>query len=65
LTQWRQFEEETNSHPSQMAKYFSSPSKSTNSMYSEDEIYYLLGENDSMKRLINEVPIVITFTLCY
>lgn len=48
-----------------MAKYFSSPSKSTHSMYSEDEIYYLLGENDSMKRLINEVPIIIAFTLCY
>ncbi|XP_077072774.1 putative G-protein coupled receptor 156 [Siphateles boraxobius] len=59
LTQWRQFEEETNSHPSQMAKYFSSPSKSTNSMYSEDEIYYLLGENDSMKKLINEKNAVI------
>ncbi|KAK9969693.1 hypothetical protein ABG768_027845 [Culter alburnus] len=59
LTQWRQFEEETNSHPSQMAKYFSSPSKSTHSMYSEDEIYYLLGENDSMKRLINEKNAVI------
>lgn len=59
LTQWRHFEEETNSHPSQMAKYFSSPSKTTNSMYSEDEIYYLLGENDSMKRLINEKNAVI------
>ncbi|XP_059355647.1 probable G-protein coupled receptor 156 [Carassius carassius] len=59
LTQWRQFEEETNSHPSQMAKYFSSPSKTTHSMYSEDEVYYLLGENDSMKRLINEKNAVI------
>ncbi|XP_052005107.1 probable G-protein coupled receptor 156 [Xyrauchen texanus] len=59
LTQWRQFEEETNSHPSQMAKYFSSPSKTTHSMYSEDEIYYLLGENDSMKRLINEKNAII------
>uniref|UniRef100_A0A671M7Q0 Probable G-protein coupled receptor 156 n=1 Tax=Sinocyclocheilus anshuiensis TaxID=1608454 RepID=A0A671M7Q0_9TELE len=59
LTQWRQFEEETNSHPSQMAKYFSSPSKTTHSMYSEDEIYYLIGENDSMKRLINEKNAVI------
>ncbi|XP_043085526.1 probable G-protein coupled receptor 156 isoform X2 [Puntigrus tetrazona] len=59
LTQWRQFEEETNSHPSQMAKYFSSPSKTTHSMYSEDEIYYLLGENDTMKRLINEKNAVI------
>lgn len=59
LTQWRQFEEETNSHPSQMAKYFSSPSKTMSSMYSEDEIYYLLGENDSMKRLINEKNAII------
>ncbi|XP_051998902.1 probable G-protein coupled receptor 156 [Xyrauchen texanus] len=59
LTQWRQFKEETNSHPSQMAKYFSSPSKTTNSMYSEDEIYYLLGENDSMRRLINEKNAII------
>ncbi|XP_052461432.1 probable G-protein coupled receptor 156 isoform X1 [Carassius gibelio] len=59
LTQWRQFEEETNSHPSQMSKYFSSPSKTTHSMYSEDEIYYLLGENDSMKRLISEKNAVI------
>uniref|UniRef100_A0A8C1H5Q2 G protein-coupled receptor 156 n=1 Tax=Cyprinus carpio carpio TaxID=630221 RepID=A0A8C1H5Q2_CYPCA len=59
LTQWRQFEEETNSHPSQMAKYFSSPSKTTHSMYSEDEVYYLLGENDSMKRLISEKNAVI------
>ncbi|XP_036426582.1 probable G-protein coupled receptor 156 [Colossoma macropomum] len=59
LTQWRQFEEEVNPHPSQMAKYFSSPSKSLRSMYSEDEIYYLLGENDSMKRLISEKNAVI------
>ncbi|XP_016098834.1 probable G-protein coupled receptor 156 [Sinocyclocheilus grahami] len=59
LIQWRQFEEETNSHSSQMAKYFSSPSKTTHSMYSEDEIYYLLGENDSMKRLISEKNAVI------
>ncbi|KAA0715978.1 G-protein coupled receptor 156 [Triplophysa tibetana] len=59
LTQWRQFEEETNSHPSQMAKYFSSPSKTMSSMYSEDEIYYLLGENDSMKRLIIEKNTII------
>ncbi|KAG9271690.1 putative G-protein coupled receptor 156 [Astyanax mexicanus] len=59
LTQWRQFEEEVNPHPSQMAKYFSSPSKSLRSMYSEDEVYYLLGENDSMKRLISEKNAVI------
>ncbi|XP_028250216.1 probable G-protein coupled receptor 156 isoform X1 [Parambassis ranga] len=53
LTQWRQFEEDQN-NPSQMAKYFSSPSKSQPSVYSQDEIYYLLGENSSMKKLINE-----------
>lgn len=38
-----------------MAKYFSSPSKSQPSVYSQDEIYYLLGENNSMKKLLNEV----------
>lgn len=52
--QWRQFEEDQN-NPSQMAKYFSSPSKSQASVYSQDEIYYLLGENNSMKKLLNEV----------
>lgn len=54
LTQWRQFEEDQN-NPSQMAKYFSSPSKSQPSVYSQDEIYFLLGENSSMKKLLNEV----------
>lgn len=54
LTQWRQFEEDQN-NPSQMAKYFSSPSKSQPSVYSQDEVYYLLGENSSMKKLLNEV----------
>lgn len=54
LTQWRRFEEEHN-NLSQMAKYFSSPSKSVHSVYSQDEVYYLLGENNSMKRLLNEV----------
>ncbi|XP_067459851.1 probable G-protein coupled receptor 156 isoform X1 [Thunnus thynnus] len=58
LTQWRQFEEDQN-NPSQMAKYFSSPSKSQPSVYSQDEIYYLLGENNSMKKLINEKNAVI------
>uniref|UniRef100_A0A096M0Q7 G protein-coupled receptor 156 n=1 Tax=Poecilia formosa TaxID=48698 RepID=A0A096M0Q7_POEFO len=53
LTQWRQFEEDQN-NPSQMAKYFSSPSKSQPSVYSQDEIYFLLGENSSMKKLLNE-----------
>uniref|UniRef100_A0A8C6U0C3 G protein-coupled receptor 156 n=1 Tax=Neogobius melanostomus TaxID=47308 RepID=A0A8C6U0C3_9GOBI len=58
LTQWRQFEEDQN-NPSQMAKYFSSPSKSQTSLYSQDEIYYLLGENTSMKKLLNEKNAVI------
>ncbi|KAK5861120.1 hypothetical protein PBY51_022539 [Eleginops maclovinus] len=53
LTQWRQFEEDQN-NPSQMAKYFSSPSKSLPSVYSQDEMYYVLGENNSMKKLLNE-----------
>lgn len=51
LTQWRQFEEDINPHPSHMAKYFSSKSLRS----SENDIYYLLGEYDSMKRLISEV----------
>ncbi|KAK7939259.1 hypothetical protein WMY93_002585 [Mugilogobius chulae] len=58
LTQWRQFEEDQN-NPSQMAKYFSSPSKSQTSLYSQEEIYYLLGENNSMKKLLNEKNAVI------
>uniref|UniRef100_A0A3P9HP81 G protein-coupled receptor 156 n=1 Tax=Oryzias latipes TaxID=8090 RepID=A0A3P9HP81_ORYLA len=58
LTQCRQFEEDQN-NPSQMAKYFSSPSKSQASMYSHDEIYYLLGENDSMKKLLSEKNVAI------
>lgn len=57
LTQWRQFEEDQN-NPSQMAKYFSSPSKSQPSVYSQDEIFYLLGENSSMKKLLNEVTLL-------
>ncbi|KAI5106851.1 putative G-protein coupled receptor 156, partial [Silurus meridionalis] len=55
LTQWRQFEEDVNPHPSHMAKYFSSKSLRS----SENDIYYLLGEYDSMKRLINEKDAVI------
>ncbi|XP_059199112.1 probable G-protein coupled receptor 156 [Centropristis striata] len=58
LTQWRQFEEDQN-NPSQMAKYFSSPSKSQPSVYSQDEMYYLLGENNSMKKLLTEKNAVI------
>ncbi|XP_072300621.1 probable G-protein coupled receptor 156 isoform X1 [Eucyclogobius newberryi] len=58
LTQWRQFEDDQN-NPSQMAKYFSSPSKSQASVYSQEEIYFLLGENNSMKKLLNEKNAVI------
>ncbi|XP_061580418.1 probable G-protein coupled receptor 156 [Cololabis saira] len=58
LTQWRQFEEDQND-PSQMAKYFSSPSKSQASAYSQDEVFYLLGENSSMKKLLTEKNAVI------
>ncbi|KAK2849767.1 hypothetical protein Q7C36_008550 [Tachysurus vachellii] len=55
LTQWRQFEEDLNPHSSHMAKYFSSKSLRS----SENDIYYLLGEYDSMKRLISEKDAVI------
>ncbi|KAL6100952.1 gpr156 [Pungitius sinensis] len=58
LTQWRQFEEDQN-NPSQMAKYFSSPSKSQPSVYSQDEMYYILGENNSMKKILSEKNAVI------
>lgn len=54
LTQWRHFEEDQN-NPTQMAKYFSSPSRSQPSVYSQEEVYYLLGENNSMKKLLTEV----------
>ncbi|XP_018428591.1 PREDICTED: probable G-protein coupled receptor 156 [Nanorana parkeri] len=43
----------------QMAKYFNSPSKSMRSMYSEEQIYHLLGENMSMRRLLTEKSAVI------
>ncbi|XP_038124482.1 probable G-protein coupled receptor 156 [Cyprinodon tularosa] len=58
LTQWRHFEEDQN-NPSQMAKYFSSPSKSQPSVYSQDEFYFLLRENSSMKKLLSEKNAVI------
>ncbi|XP_057709321.1 probable G-protein coupled receptor 156 isoform X2 [Corythoichthys intestinalis] len=58
LTEWRHFEEDHN-NPSQMAKYFSSPAKSQPSVYSQDDIYFLLGENNSMKQLLNEKNAVI------
>nr|XP_057938831.1 probable G-protein coupled receptor 156 [Doryrhamphus excisus] len=58
LTEWRNFEEDHN-NPGHMAKYFSSPSKSQASVYSQDDIYFLLGENNSMKKLLNEKNAVI------
>ncbi|KAG8430703.1 hypothetical protein GDO86_020114, partial [Hymenochirus boettgeri] len=58
LLQSRQFEEEQ-SQSTQMAKYFSSPSKSFRSMYSEDQIYQLLGENTSMRKLLTEKNAII------
>ncbi|XP_072371618.1 probable G-protein coupled receptor 156 [Scyliorhinus torazame] len=59
VRQWKQFEEELSHTSNQMAKYFNSPSKSFCSMYSDDQIYYLLGENNSMKRLLTEKNAVI------
>ncbi|XP_063806630.1 probable G-protein coupled receptor 156 [Pseudophryne corroboree] len=59
LLQWRQFEEEPSQTNVQMAKYFNSPSKSMRSMYSEEQIYQLLGENTSMRRLLTEKNAVI------
>ncbi|OCT93561.1 hypothetical protein XELAEV_18011239mg [Xenopus laevis] len=53
LLQSRQFEEEQVQN-TQMTKYFSSPSKSFRSMYSEEQIYHLLGENTSMRKLLSE-----------
>ncbi|XP_067372801.1 probable G-protein coupled receptor 156 isoform X2 [Channa argus] len=58
LTQCRHFEDDQNNRI-QMAKYFSSPSKSQPSVYSQDEIYYLVGENNSMKKLLSEKNAVI------
>ncbi|MEE6521399.1 hypothetical protein FKM82_019576 [Ascaphus truei] len=59
LLQWRQFEEEQSPSIIQMAKYFNSPNKSFRSMYSEEQIYHVLGENTSMKRLLTEKNAVI------
>ncbi|KAM4700699.1 putative G-protein coupled receptor 156 [Discoglossus pictus] len=59
LLQWRQFEEEQSPNIIKMAKYLNSSSKSFRSMYSEDDIYHLLGENASMRRLLTEKNAVI------
>ncbi|XP_069744586.1 probable G-protein coupled receptor 156 [Narcine bancroftii] len=54
VREWKKFDEEFNHTPSQMSKYFNSPSKTFHSMYSDEQIYHLLGENNSMKRLLTE-----------
>ncbi|XP_056410779.1 probable G-protein coupled receptor 156 [Hyla sarda] len=59
LLQWKHFEDEPSQTNTQMAKYFNSPCKSMRSMYSEEQIYHLLGENTSMRRLLTEKNAVI------
>ncbi|XP_067402104.1 probable G-protein coupled receptor 156 isoform X2 [Emydura macquarii macquarii] len=59
LRQWKAFEEEQNQTIIHMAKYFTSPSKSFHSMYSEEQICQLIGEKNSMKRLLTEKNAVI------
>lgn len=54
LKQWKAFEEESQTM-SHMAKYFTSPSRSCRSVYSEEQLYQLIGEKNSMKRLLTEV----------
>ncbi|KFQ29912.1 putative G-protein coupled receptor 156, partial [Mesitornis unicolor] len=58
LRQWKAFEEESQT-VSQMAKYFTSPSRSCHSVYSEEQLYQLIGEKNSMKRLLTEKNAVI------
>ncbi|XP_043927440.1 probable G-protein coupled receptor 156 [Protopterus annectens] len=57
LRQWKQFQSEETQSVSQMAKYLHSPSKSF--MYSDEQIFYLLGENNTMKQLLSEKNAVI------
>ncbi|CAM4464645.1 probable G-protein coupled receptor 156 isoform X2 [Lepidochelys kempii] len=59
LRQWKAFEEEQHQTISHMAKYFTSPSKSFLSMYSEEQICQLIGEKNSMQRLLTEKNAVI------
>lgn len=54
LKQWKAFEEESQTM-SHMAKYFTSPSRGCRSVYSEEQLYQLIGEKNSMKRLLTEV----------
>ncbi|NXC40031.1 GP156 protein, partial [Penelope pileata] len=58
LRQWKAFEEESQTL-SHMAKYFTSPSRSCHSAYSEEQLYQLIGEKNSMKRLLTEKNAVI------
>ncbi|XP_057272009.1 probable G-protein coupled receptor 156 [Pezoporus wallicus] len=58
LRQWKAFEEESQT-TSHMAKYFTSPSRSCRSVYSEEQLYQLIGEKNSMKRLLTEKNAVI------
>ncbi|NXS66189.1 GP156 protein, partial [Pandion haliaetus] len=58
LKQWKAFEEESKT-VSHMAKYFTSPSRSCRSVYSEEQLYQLIGEKNSMKRLLTEKNAVI------
>ncbi|NWI59490.1 GP156 protein, partial [Calyptomena viridis] len=58
LKQWKTFEEESQT-VSHMAKYFTSPSRSCRSVYSEEQLYQLIGEKNSMKRLLTEKNAVI------
>ncbi|XP_030327773.1 probable G-protein coupled receptor 156 isoform X2 [Strigops habroptila] len=58
LRQWKAFEEESQTM-SHMAKYFTSPSRSCRSVYSEEQLYQLIGEKNSMKRLLTEKNAVI------
>ncbi|KAM4044725.1 putative G-protein coupled receptor 156 [Anomaloglossus baeobatrachus] len=59
ILQWQEFGEDSAQSIVQMAKYFSAPCKSMRSMYSEEQIYHLLGENTSMRRLLTEKNAVI------
>ncbi|XP_061221407.1 probable G-protein coupled receptor 156 isoform X2 [Neopsephotus bourkii] len=58
LRQWKAFEEESQTM-SHMAKYFTSPSRSCRSVYSEEQLYQLIGEKNSMRRLLTEKNAVI------
>ncbi|KAM6438982.1 putative G-protein coupled receptor 156 isoform 1-T1 [Rhynochetos jubatus] len=58
LKRWKAFEEESQTM-SHMAKYFTSPSRSCRSVYSDEQLYQLIGEKNSMKRLLTEKNAVI------